>query len=78
VTIAIWVGLFAATAFVDWLSARWVDARTRTRRANISAIHEATSLVAGFTVFALYQDPWMIVPCVAGAWAGSWLAGVKR
>lgn len=75
---AIWLALFAAAAASDWLAARWADASTRWRRANISAVHEAVGLVAGFTVFAVYQELMMIVPCVVGAWVGSFVAGVRR
>lgn len=73
----IWLGLFAAALLSDLLAAKWTDAPTRLYRANISAVHEALNITAGFTIFALYQDPWMLVPCVAGAWCGSFVAGVR-
>ena len=76
-TLVIWLALFAATALADWLAAKWADAPTRVRRANISAVHELVTLIAGFTVFAVFKEASMIVPCVAGAWIGSFLAGVK-
>jgi len=76
VTVALlWLGLFAATAVTDWLSAKWVDSVGRRRRAFISAVHEAIGLIAGFSIYTWTHDAWMIVPCVLGAWTGSYLAG---
>ena len=72
------LGLFVATAATDWLSARWTDAATPTQRAWLSAVHEAVGMLAGFTVFAVFRDLWMAVPCVLGAWVGSRFAGVTR
>lgn len=74
----VWLGLFVATALTDWLSARWVDTLSASHRAHLSAIHEAVGFLAGFTVFTWTKSIWTIVPCVAGAWVGSWLAGVER
>ena len=74
----IWLGLFAATATTDWLEAKWVDTSSRFRRANLSMIHEALGFVAGFVVYTWTQDIWTIIPCLAGAWFGSWLAGVEE
>lgn len=76
--VLIWLGLFGATAVTDWLSARWVDAATPKQRAALSAVHEAVGFLAGFTVFAVYRDLWMAVPCVLGAWVGSYFAGVAQ
>ena len=73
-----WVGLGGATALTDYLSARWVDAPNARMRAALSAVHEAVGLVAGFTIFAVYRDWSMIVPCVIGAAVGSYFAGVSR
>ncbi|SRR6266496_272995 len=75
--ILIWLGLFVATALTDYLSAKWVDSGSPKRRAHISAIHEAVGFAAGFTVYAWQHDIWMILPCVAGAWVGSYFAGVE-
>jgi hypothetical protein len=72
----VWIGLASATAATDYLSARWVDASSARARAALSAVHEAVGLVAGFTIFALYRDWSMIVPCVLGAAIGSYWAGV--
>src|SRR5258706_1689913 len=75
--VLIWLGLFAATAITDWLSAKWVDSVSRVRRAHISAIHEAIGLIAGFSIYTWTHDAWMIIPCVIGAWFGSYYAGVE-
>lgn len=75
--VLIWLALFAATALTDWLSAKWVDSGSPLRRANISAIHEAVGFLAGFTVYTWTHDVWTIIPCVIGAWFGSWLAGIE-
>jgi len=76
-TIFLWLGLFVGTALTDWLSAKWADSTNVIRRANISAIHEAVGFFAGFFVYTVTKDFWLIVPCVAGAWLGSYLAGVE-
>ena len=76
--VLIWIGLFAATAVTDYLSAKWVDSGSPIRRANISALHETIGLVSGFTVYAWRDDVWLVIPCVLGAWVGSFLAGVDR
>lgn len=74
----IWLGLFAATAITDWLSARWTDAPNARVRASLSAVHEMVGLVAGFTIYSVFHDWSMIVPCVLGAAAGSYWAGVDK
>jgi len=74
----LWFGLFAATAFTDWLAAKWVDSASKWTRAHLSAVHEAVGFLAGFTVFTWTQSVWTIVPCVIGAWFGSFWAGVDR
>jgi len=77
-TVLLWIGLFAATALTDWLSAKWIDSASLSRRANISAIHEAVGILSGFTIYAWQHDALMIIPCVAGAWVGSYLAGIEE
>lgn len=76
--VLIWVGLFAITAVCDWISAKWVDSMTPLRRAHLSAVHEALGFAAGFTVYTWTRSIWTIIPCIAGAWLGSYLAGVDR
>lgn len=70
------LGLLLATVTTDYLAARWVDARG-INRAHIAALHEAVAMTAGFTVFTFTRSAWMILPCVLGAWLGSFLAGGK-
>lgn len=77
-TLLIWVGLFAATALTDWLSAKWVDSTNRINRAHISAVHEGIGLIAGFSIYTWTHDFWMIVPCVIGSWFGSYWAGAEE
>jgi len=74
----VWLGLATATALTDYLSAKWVDATSGKVRALLSAVHEAVGLVAGFTIFTVYHDWSMIVPCVVGAAVGSYFAGVAN
>lgn len=76
--ILLWIGLFAATALTDWLAVKWVDSTNRIRRANLSAIEEAIGLIAGFSIYALTQDFWMIIPCILGSWFGSYWAGAEE
>lgn len=75
ITALIWVALFAATAVMDLLAAKWSDSLTKLHRANISAVHEAVGFLAGFTVYNWTHSVWTIIPCIAGAWVGSWWAG---
>lgn len=77
-TVLLWIGLFLASAFEDWLSAKWVDSTNRFNRAHISAIHETIGLVAGFSIYAYTGNFWMIIPCVLGSWFGSYWAGVEE
>ena len=74
----LWIGLFGSTAVTDWLSARWADTTSRIRRAHLSAVHEAVGFIAGFTIYLWTQSIWTIIPCVLGAWFGSYFAGIDR
>jgi hypothetical protein len=74
----LWLALFSATAVLDWLSARWTDAPSRVKRAHYSALHEAVGYLAGFATYTLFKDITLAVPCILGAWLGSYLGGVDR
>ena len=77
-TLIIWLGLFGATAATDWLATRWTDAATPKQRAWLASVHEAVGVVAGFTVYTIYKSLWMAVPCIIGAWIGSFYGGVSK
>jgi len=74
----LWIGLFAATALTDWLGAKWTDSFSRLSRAHLSAIHEGVGFLAGFTIYTWTQSVWTIIPCVIGAWFGSYWASIDR
>jgi hypothetical protein len=72
------LAVFVALFMLDFVWARYTLALTSARRiasANYAAILICLSGVAA----VLYtREPWLILPAMAGAWAGTWSALMDR
>jgi presenilin-like A22 family membrane protease len=69
-----WLLMFCAMVVVDFIYAHYTKAASAHRA--LSAANWAASMpyVNGLVVLLYVNDPWLLIPCSAGAWMGTWLS----
>ena len=68
----IWIGVFSAMFAVDYIWPKWtyaITAKNPIVSSNYSAI---LILLSGLSTIGYANDPWLLIPTIAGAWAGTW------
>jgi uncharacterized membrane protein YfcA len=68
------IGVFAAMFAVDFVWAVWTYAITA-RKALLSSNYSAILiLLSGFAAVGYVSNPWLLIPAMTGAWAGTFLS----
>lgn len=68
--------VFAATFVLDIVWARYATAVTDRRRLAASVLAALIILIGGYTTINYVNDAWMLLPAMAGAFAGTYV-GIK-
>lgn len=71
------VAVFAALFLLDFVWAKYTYAMTSKRPVRAATLASGIILLSGGAAVGYTQNPWLLIPAMAGAWAGTWLA-VKR
>lgn len=68
------VGVFAALFVLDFVWAKYTQAMTSKRALGASCYASAIILLSGFAAVSYTANPMMLIPAMAGAFAGTFTA----
>lgn len=68
------VGVFSALAALDFVWAKYTYAMTA-RHPTLAGVYASVIILfSGYAAIGYTQNPWMLLPAMAGAFVGTWLA----
>lgn len=68
------LGVFIALFMLDFVWAKYTYAMTQKAAAWAGGYACVIILLGGYAAIGYTQNPWLLVPAMAGAFAGTWLA----